>query len=303
MNAATQAKPAPTAGKPMSRSLNKLPNVLPLYAKALMTLRRQPAADATVVPSEVRIAGVGVSPGKLAAYREVCGFAPSEFLPITYPQVLATPLHMLLMTQPEFPFPLLGLVHLRNRNEQLRPLKADARYEVRASLGPGRRIPNALIFDLKSEWVDESGEVVYTSVTTPLVRLKADQQRGAKMPEPSLPPMEPYLTISVPENIGRRYARVSNDLNPIHVHALTARLFGFNQAIAHGMWSVARCAAAVSQKLAGPPTQLTVQYRAPLMLPATTVLKCLATDKGQDFGLFGDDGEGGEKLYLNGSLR
>lgn len=307
MSTASQAKPATAATpipsvEPMIRSLNKLPNVLPLYARALLNLRRQAAPDATVVPTEVRVSGVRIDAGRLAAYREVCGFAPSDELPITYPQVLATPLHVLLMTQPEFPFPLLGLVHLRNRNQVFRPLKANGRYEVRASIGPGRRIPNALIFDLKAEFIDESGEVACCSITTPLVRLKVDSQRGGKMPEPTMPPLEPYQNIEVPENIGRRYGWVSRDFNPIHMHARTARLFGFNQAIAHGMWSVARCAAAMSQKRSTPPALLTVQYRAPLMLPSSTVLKCLATEQGHEFGLYGDNGEGGERLYLNGAL-
>ena len=33
---------------------------------------------------------------------------------------------------------------------------------------------------------------------------------------------------------------MSGDVNPIHLHALTARAMGFPRAIAHGMWTYAR---------------------------------------------------------------
>ena len=50
---------------------------------------------------------------------------------------------------------------------------------------------------------------------------------------------------------GRRYAAVSGDRNPIHLHPLAARAFGFSSAIAHGMWLKARTLAALSGQAAG----------------------------------------------------
>jgi acyl dehydratase len=69
-------------------------------------------------------------------------------------------------------------------------------------------------------------------------------------------------------DLGRRYAAVSGDYNPIHVHPLSARLFGFPSAIAHGMWTKARCLAALSDQL---PESFTVEaaFRKPILLPAT----------------------------------
>jgi acyl dehydratase len=68
------------------------------------------------------------------------------------------------------------------------------------------------------------------------------------------------------EDVGRRYAAASGDRNPIHLHPLTARLFGFPRAIAHGMWTVARCLAAH-----GTPDSCHVRarFRAPVLLPGT----------------------------------
>ena len=61
---------------------------------------------------------------------------------------------------------------------------------------------------------------------------------------------------------------MSGDLNPIHVHPLSARLFGLRGAIAHGMWTKARCLAALGSELP-PAYTVDVAFRKPIVLPAT----------------------------------
>ena len=70
------------------------------------------------------------------------------------------------------------------------------------------------------------------------------------------------------KDVGRRYAKVSGDVNPIHLHPLGARLFGFRGAIAHGMWTKARCLAALQSRV---PDALTadVAFQQPLPLGST----------------------------------
>jgi acyl dehydratase len=68
-------------------------------------------------------------------------------------------------------------------------------------------------------------------------------------------------------DLGRRYGSVSGDRNPIHMHALSARLFGFPQAIAHGMWTKARCLAALEARLPDAYT-VDVSFRRPILLPS-----------------------------------
>jgi acyl dehydratase len=69
-------------------------------------------------------------------------------------------------------------------------------------------------------------------------------------------------------DLGRRYASVSGDVNLIHIHPLGAKLLGFPAAIAHGMWTKARCLAALEGRL---PEDFTVEvsFRRPILLPAT----------------------------------
>ena len=76
----------------------------------------------------------------------------------------------------------------------------------------------------------------------------------------------------LPGDLGRRYASVSGDRNPIHMHPLTAKLFGFPRAIAHGMWTKARCLAALEPSLPDA-YEVTVEFRKPLLLPGRATLE------------------------------
>jgi len=67
-------------------------------------------------------------------------------------------------------------------------------------------------------------------------------------------------------DLGRRYAAVSGDRNPIHMHSLTARPLGFPAAIAHGMWTKARCLAALEPRLPDA-FSVDVRFRKPILLP------------------------------------
>ena len=85
----------------------------------------------------------------------------------------------------------------------------------------------------------------------------------------------------MPADVGRRSARVSGDVNAIHLSRSPARAFGFGRAIAHGMWVQARALAALSGRLPDAPT-VDVAFRKPLFLPSTVVLSTAAVASGWD---------------------
>ena len=78
------------------------------------------------------------------------------------------------------------------------------------------------------------------------------------------------------------YADASGDHNPIHLYAATARAFGFPRQIAHGMWSLARCLAAVENRLPGP-VRVDVAFKKPVLLPAT--VRFTTTERVEDAGV------------------
>jgi acyl dehydratase len=80
-------------------------------------------------------------------------------------------------------------------------------------------------------------------------------------------------------DLGRRYAAVSGDRNPIHMHSLTAKPLGFAGAIAHGMWTKARCLAALESRLPDA-FAVEVRFRRPIVLPAR--VEFAATTEGEE---------------------
>ncbi|WP_405963557.1 MaoC family dehydratase [Streptomyces sp. NBC_00723] len=226
---------------------------------------------------------------RLAAYERVCGFPTGEdSLPLTYPHVLGFPLAMRIMSGRGFPLPLLGLVHTSIEITRHTTLAATGSYELTVHverLAPHRRGTEAVVVtELR-----DGGTVVWESTSTYLARHRTEAAPAAREPEPDpLPVLDEWRLAA---DVGRRYGAASGDRNPIHLHPLTARLFGFPRAIAHGMWTVARCLAAHGTPQA---VRVRAEFRTPVLLPGTVTF---ATD-GKRFELRGP-GEPG-RLHVSG---
>ena len=103
---------------------------------------------------------------------------------------------------------------------------------------------------------------------------------------------------NVPGDIGRRYAAVSGDRNPIHLHPLTAKLFGMKAPIAHGMWTKARCLAALEGELPEA-YSVDVRFKLPIFLPAKVAFDASQRGGGWEFSVTGaKDG----KPHLSGEV-
>ncbi|WP_405627988.1 MaoC family dehydratase [Streptomyces sp. NBC_00016] len=228
---------------------------------------------------------------RLAAYERVCGFPTGEdSLPLTYPHVLGFPLAMRIMSGRGFPLPLLGLVHTSIEITRHTTLAATGSYELTVHverLAAHRRGTEAVVVtELR-----DGGTVVWESTSTYLARHRTEAAPAAREPEPDpLPVLDEWRLAA---DVGRRYGAASGDRNPIHLHPLTARLFGFPRAIAHGMWTVARCLAAHGTPQA---VRVRAEFRAPVLLPGTVTF---AAD-GERFELRGT-GESG-RVHVSGRV-
>ena len=127
--------------------------------------------------------------------------------------------------------------------------------------------PRGKQFSVRTE-ASVDDEVVWEEVSTNLRRGGGSGSSGESRSSDGGEALPATATWSLPGDLGRRYGAVSGDMNPIHLHSLTARLFGFPSAIAHGMWTKARCLAAMENRL---PTAFTVgvSFKKPILLPAT----------------------------------
>jgi acyl dehydratase len=201
----------------------------------------------------------------VAEYAEVCGFPVKDRLPLPYPHLVAFPLHLALMTDGSFPFPAIGTVHLENAITQHRPLTVADRLDVRVWSEQLRAHPRGSVYDVRTE-VTSAGEDVWEERSTFLVRGAGDGKARDGLDIEQAPANG--QTWRLPGDLGRRYARVSGDRNPIHLYAVTAKALGFPRQIAHGMWSLGRGVAALENRL---PDRVTVEvaFKKPIFLPST----------------------------------
>ena len=199
----------------------------------------------------------------VSAYARVCGFPEKDHVPLTYLHVLGFPMHLQAMADPAFPFPAVGGVHLTNTITAHRPVGVGETVEV--GVRPENLQPHAKgrTVDFVTE-VSAGGEVVWEGRST---YLRRGPGSGDAKPGPVFDEVSPSgLTWPLPGDLGRQYAAVSGDRNPIHLSSLTARAFGFKRQIAHGMWSAARCVAALENRLPDA-VRVEVAFKKPVFLP------------------------------------
>jgi hypothetical protein len=251
------------------------PPLGPLYRTAVLGALRRRVAGQDLPDQTLLVRDVAVDRAHLTEYDRVCGFRLSDALPATYLHVLAFPLAVRLMTRPDFPLPLVGLVHLTNRIEVHRPVTADERFEIRVHAEDLRPHPRGRQVDLVAE-ATVDGELVWGGRSTYLRKeKKSDGERRADAP----PRPTGNARWRVTPRTGADYAEVSGDHNPIHTSRLGARLFGFPGPIAHGMWAKARCLAALEGRL---PDRYTVDvtFKLPVPLPSTVAFGAVPLDDG-----------------------
>jgi hypothetical protein len=199
----------------------------------------------------------------------------SDFVHPCYLHSLAFPLHVKLLLLPEFVLPLLGLVHVSNQIKQLRPIKKTETLIVSTYFGELELHPKGWLFSIKVEF--HSGpELVWQSTSTNLFRAEHDDNVSiiVESPLPTLP-QALNTTWDFSSNLGRQYAKVSGDYNPIHLNKWLAKLFGFKQHIIHGMLTKSYCISAL-QKVA--PSlflnafEVNTTFKQPVYLPSEVTL-------------------------------
>ncbi len=249
-------------------TLGSLPSTAPLLVRAALTARGRRGDK--VPERTLRVEDVVVDRHRLAAYQRLTGYDVSDTLPQPYPWVLAFPVQTALMARPDFPVALPGMVHLENRVTSHRTLDASEPLTLDASAGalaPHRR---GRTLDVRLE-ARVGDELVWECDSVYLSRGRGSEDAARGDSPPSLPDSPAAGVWRLPEDLGREYAAVSGDVNPIHLHPLSAKAMGFPRHIAHGMWTYARTLAALGRGSLGASTSR-VWFTKPVFLPSTVEL-------------------------------
>ena len=289
-----------------SLEFTRAPSLWSMYPKIMVSRKPALVPEGGEVPRiEARLAKVAIDRRNLAAYSEICNTPAGATLPIAYPHILATPLHLAILGAEAFPVKLFGLVHVQNRIAMRQPLSADEPAEIRAWIEGFRDTDRGQEFDLHSEYVVQ-GEAIWDETCTFLARRRAPAGAARSTMSARTAEAAPDAvavqssSFRAPAGLGRRYGFISGDVNPIHMSDLSARAFGFPQAIAHGMWSLGRLAADFEPAQFDGGGELTATFKLPIYMPGWLMLQRWPIENGAAFAL--RDGQG-DKPHVTGTLK
>lgn len=267
--------------------LGEMPSLSKLYVNAAAQAARRRILGAHDLPAlpgdshEVR--GVAVDVGNLTAYQHLVGETASDVLPAGFIHALSFPLAMSVLNRDDFPLPLLGMIHLSNTVENLRPLVFTDTLDMTSRVENLRGHRAGTQVDVVTE-VRQAGRALpcWRGVSTYLAK-------GVFLPgidKPSTAPARPDFTAPDPTaswqlgvDTGRAYAAVSGDFNPIHLSVLSAKALGMRRSIAHGMYLASRALADVGPAR-GDAFTWDVSFDAPVFLPCRVALEIRSTHGG-----------------------
>jgi hypothetical protein len=247
-----------------------------MYVRAVVGLLKKNRP--TLLPRTVLHQTVGVDARKLERYQRLCGYTLTDRLPPAYPHIMGFKLSMRLMSGFDFPFPIVGLVHVHHIIYSRRELRLGEKPMMRVWADKLRDHPRGKQFDIITTATVGDFEVWREIATYLSLRRKPDHREHDEVPAPT-----PHAVWQVGPEIGKEYAELSGDRNPIHTSRRGARLFGFPGPIAHGMWSLSRCLGALEGRV---PNSFSVEaeFKAPLFFPEQVGFLY----RGAEFELFDD---------------
>ena len=224
--------------------------------------------------------GASADSRALNEYLMTLNLEKGDTLPVLYPHVMAGSMHMNMLSHKAFPIRLLGSVHLKNRITQIKAIADDAVMDISSEIGAYRLVEKGVEFDFATD-VYVNGEKVWEEIST---YFQAGRFGGKENPSSeksfeleSLNNPQDCGSWHVPNNRGKKYAKITGDYNPIHMSPLAAKLFGFKRDIAHGFGVLAEAIEYSSSiEQAGgleKAIQVDVVFKGPVFLDSDVTLK------------------------------
>ena len=279
---------------PAPEELSELPGLLGLFRKAVVKSDNFELGQPFPFLSNY-VKGVQIEKKHLLAYQKLLGFEQNEQVPPTYLSMLGFPMILRLMTHADFPMKAMGQVHLSNE------ISVFKNFPMHQAITLTAGINNSRVTSRGVEWsvgliAKADGELVWSSESTMLHRCKTGVRRQGL---PVIVRAGESQTWAIDGGMGRRYASVSGDYNPIHLSAISAKLFGFKKAIVHGMWSKARCLAVLKDQLPESGYRVRANFHRPLFLPSNVLFY---SERKADMTSFSIFNQTGEQAHMDGCI-
>ncbi len=241
---------------------DQIPSSLSLIFRILT--KKSLAAEQPFPELTLRIDDFQLDAKQLAEYNNFCGFAPDQ-VPSCYPFVACQPAQLLFLSDERVPVNAMGMIHMGVSFEQQQPLALGETYQFTLSFGEQVRNDRGLEFELLGQFSHE-GQVQASFRSRCFIKLEGESS-GGRGPRERRQNREWQIlnSMTFDSQQARGYARLSGDYNPIHLHSILARQFGFKAPIAHGMYMVAKMLANTPAAL----NQASFEFKRPALLPIT----------------------------------
>jgi len=289
---------------PVKLEYKAFPSVTRMYPKMLLAKKPSLIKSGDSYPRiEASIKNITLSKKHVNQFAKVSGFSQDiDALPLPYPHILAAPLHYSILNHKAFPLKLLGLVHISNSIKQHRKIGLNEAMDINCYIEDFDETAKGQIFHLQTV-ITIDDETVWEETCSFLARKKSNTKaKKSSKPRATNSSQNGNKTSSweIPANMGRKFAKVSGDINPIHLSDISARLFGFKKAIIHGVWSMSRTMAELEPEVdQSRGVKLDVNFKLPVFLPAWVCLERIEKSDGVAFVM---TDSAGEKPHLSGSV-
>ena len=265
----------------------KQPPLLKAILAALFTRRSGFAVGAALPNIKASWCGAQVDQANLKNYLNLCQLSDDGYLPILYPHVMASTLHLNMLTDRQFPIKLLGAVHLRSHILSRRKINRDETVDIQTEIVTHRVVAKGLEFDFTTT-VTSDKETIWESITTYYVQGRFGEEdapslRGSFTPLENPPESAQWF---LDKQMARRYARITGDYNPIHISFLLAKLFGFKRDLLHAFCALATSIRHLPTVSDNEAIRIDVAFKGPLYLKNTVYLKSITNNDAHRFDLY-----------------
>lgn len=211
---------------------------------------------------------------------------------ISYYSILVGKLQLFALSHSKFPLPILGAVHMSNEFELFCSLDENNSFDIDLKIKGFSLHKAGVLFNIEST-ITQNNKQIWRCISTFLSIMKLPKSLHAELKKTlsnASPTSKKSLTetmiksfgceqdfteIKFPSNMGKKFASICGDYNPIHTNRILAKLFGFRSCIAHGICAFTKCLTQVSGHHVPNhfPLRASVYFISPIFIPNSVILQ------------------------------
>lgn len=217
---------------------------------------------------------------------------------ISYYSILIGKLQLLAFSKAKFPLPILGAVHMSNEFEVFCELDEKNSFDIDLKVHHFSKHNSGILFQVESIITQENKPIwkcvstFLSKIQVPVKEIQKDNKFSDNMSVSSKKTLtesmidsfgseDDFSEMQFPDNMGKEFASICGDYNPIHTNKTLAKLFGLRKCIAHGICAFAKAFAQVPFHLVPVsskyPLKASIYFVYPIFIPSTAYLKYCST--------------------------